>query len=71
MLLLQGIPFEVDRNIEKTAFYVSENNNTLEFSIGISFKVNEFDGEYIRPILDINFIETSAKNTRGTNRNKF
>ena len=61
MLLLQGITFEVDRNIKKTAFFVSENNNTIEFSIDISFKANEFDGEYISPSLDINFIETSAK----------
>lgn len=61
MLLLQEISFKVDRNNKETVFFVSENNNKLEFSIYISFKSNRFEGEYISPSLNINFIETSAK----------
>lgn len=72
MLLLKDVPFKTDRKTKETGLFVFENDNSkLDFSIGISFKSNVFEGEPISPYLVIDSVETSIKAVEDLTRVKF
>lgn len=64
MLVLQEVSFDVRTDTRDTAFFIhdsDDNDGTIEISLDVSLKRNDFMGQNVCPSICINPIKTQAK----------